>query len=122
MKPFCETIVLQVLPTVRSLLAMKLSKKGVKNKKISELMGLSPAAVTQYLKKARGSRVKILMKSKAIDKRVEGIAEKMAKKGLSKEEEITAFCDICKEVRKERILCKLHNGPASCNICIPKEC
>ena len=122
MKPFCETIVLQVLPTVRSLLAMKLSEKGVKNKKISELMGLSPAAVTQYLKKARGSRVKVLMKSKAINKRVDAIAEKMAEGGLSHEEGITTFCEICKEIRKERILCKLHEGPADCTVCMPISC
>ena len=122
MKPFCETIVLQVLPTVRSLLAEKLHQKGKKNKEIAAVMGVTPAAVTQYLKKARGSRVKILMKNKPVNARIEELATKMMEKKLTADEEVTVFCDICKEVRKERILCKLHGGPSSCTICIPKAC
>ncbi len=122
MKPFCETIVVQVLPTVRSLLAKKLDEKGFKNKKIAGLMGLTPAAVTQYLNKARGDKTKILMNNKPVNAMIDEVANKMVDGKLSPAEEMTAFCDICKEVRKQRILCKLHDGPANCKVCMPLEC
>ena len=122
MKPFCETIVIEVLPTVRALMAKKLSDRGKKNKEIAALMQVTPAAVTQYLKKSRGSRVKILMKNKAVNTRIDELADKMVDKGLTHTEEVECFCEICKEVRKERILCELHGGPDSCKICLPKGC
>jgi predicted transcriptional regulator len=120
MKPFCETIVAQVLPVVRALLAKKLSDKGLKNKDIAEAMELTPSAVTQYLNKARGKKTRILMKNKPVNKMISELAGELAEGKLSPAEKMNGFCRVCKEVRKERILCRIHNGPESCNVCIPR--
>lgn len=119
MKPLCEAIVIDVFPTVRSILAMKLTKLGLKNKEIAERMGVTPAAVTQYLKKARGSRVKALMSNKAVDREITALAKRMAKKPLSAAESVRCFCDICGEVRRQRIVCRMHSGPEGCMVCLP---
>jgi len=119
MKPFCETVVAQILPATRSLLAKRLDEKGLKNKEIAAAMSLTPAAVTQYLKKARGTKTRVLMKNPTVNSLVSELAEKMAEKKLSPAEDMAAFCGICKEVRKQRILCKIHSGPAGCSICMP---
>ena len=119
MKPFCETVVKQVLPAVRSLLAKRLDERGLKNKEIAAAMGITPAAVTQYLKKARGTKTKVLMKNKAVNSLVVELADKMAEKRLSPAEGMAGFCGICKEVRRQRILCEIHSGPAGCTICMP---
>lgn len=121
MKPFCEAVVVQLLPTVRALLARKLTDRGLKNKEVAALMGLTPPAVTQYLKKSRGDKTRVLARNKAINSMVDAVAERMVA-GMSPAEEMGAFCGICREVRRQRILCKIHNGPSGCTSCMPAEC
>ncbi|MFO8132938.1 MAG: helix-turn-helix domain-containing protein [Thermoplasmatota archaeon] len=50
----CETAVWDVLPCLRSALARRLKQRGMRQTDIAELLGVSPAAVSQYLSKKRG--------------------------------------------------------------------
>lgn len=50
----CESVVWDVLPCLRSALARRLKQKGMRQTDIAEMLGVSPAAVSQYLSKKRG--------------------------------------------------------------------
>ncbi len=50
----CETIVWDVLPCLRSALTRRLKREGLRQTDIAELLGVSPAAVSQYLSRKRG--------------------------------------------------------------------
>jgi len=59
MKIPCENAIWYVLPRIRADLARELVKKGMSQNKIAERLGITPAAISQYLHKKRGGRIEI---------------------------------------------------------------
>jgi len=58
----CEFSVREILPAVRSIVAQKLIKeRNLSEYKAANLMGLTPAAVSNYLKSRRGSNLRSLL-------------------------------------------------------------
>ena len=53
-KVLCESAVWDVLPCLRSALARRLKKSGMRQIDIADMLGVSPAAISQYLSKKRG--------------------------------------------------------------------
>ena len=56
MKPPCELIVWYVLPTIRYELTKELLRLGLSQKEVSESLGITQAAVSQYVKEKRTLR------------------------------------------------------------------
>ncbi|MCS7106334.1 MAG: helix-turn-helix domain-containing protein [Candidatus Aenigmarchaeota archaeon] len=111
MKPFCEVIVSSVLPSIRSLIAKELIKNyNLTQEEAAKLLGLTQAAISQYYRESRGTKVKLLEKSKEVVGMIKKLEEKIVKEGIDSVEMQKEFCKICKEVRKEKIICKLHKG------------
>jgi predicted transcriptional regulator len=50
MKPPCELIVWYVIPTIRAELAKEMIKLGLSQKEVSERLGITQSAVSQYVK------------------------------------------------------------------------
>ncbi len=50
----CETVVWDVLPCLRSALTRRLKHEGMRQIQIARLLGVSAAAVSQYLARKRG--------------------------------------------------------------------
>jgi predicted transcriptional regulator len=65
MKLPCETAVWYLLPVVKSELAKELSDRGMSQKKIAEVIDVTQAAVSQYISKKRGSKMKLTPPMKA---------------------------------------------------------
>ena len=59
MKPPCEVIVWYVIPTIRAELAKELVKMGMSQKDISERLGITQSAVSQYIKDKRGKGIPV---------------------------------------------------------------
>ncbi len=121
MKPFCEIIVEKVLPPVRAEIAHRLSEKGMKQKDIAGVMGLTPAAVNQYMKKARGKENSLIQENEAIDRKLNELVERLAEEELSHEQKVTALCNICSEIRKQGLICSMHSEGMSlkeCGVCL----
>lgn len=59
MKLPCETAVWYLLPVVKSELAKELSDRGMSQKKIAEVIDVTQAAVSQYISKKRGGKMKL---------------------------------------------------------------
>ena len=122
MKPYCETIVQVVLPTIRALIAKELiDKYKFTQQDAASKLGLTQSAISQYLRNLRGSKIKILEKDKEINKQIEKFANRIASGELNSSNTLIPFCNICKNIRKSKILCKIHKKAfpelKNCNIC-----
>jgi|WetSurMetagenome_2_1015567.scaffolds.fasta_scaffold1100895_2 uncharacterized protein len=59
MKLPCEQALWYVLPQIRADIARELVKGGMSQKEAAEKLGITPAAVSQYLSKKRAGKIKL---------------------------------------------------------------
>ncbi|MBR9678574.1 MAG: hypothetical protein GOU97_04760 [Nanoarchaeota archaeon] len=98
-----EVIVWYLIPAVRRELAKTWTKKmNLSNKKAAELLRVTQAAVSQYSKSKRASKVKFPEK---IIKEIEKSAEKIIKDPSFLVLEIQRIIELS---RKTRFICKVH--------------
>ena len=113
-----EIEVWYVLPAIRKEFAVKMVKKGMKQREVASKLGITEAAISQYMKNKRASKIKLDEKIiKEIDKAVERVL-----KGSSVLQEIQ---NVCSFVKREGCLCKIHRKygtpPKGCDICSCSE-
>ncbi len=117
MKLPCEIIIWYLLPAIRSTLAKELATLGLSQKEISEKLGISEAAVSQYMKNKRGKKVAFTAEFYEL---VRNIARQIAP-STPPLEVYRKTCNLCLELRKKAILCDLHRRidtvPEECDIC-----
>jgi len=123
----CEVAVKCVLPSVRAMIAKELtSKHDLKQEEVARLLGVSQPAISLYYRKMRGKSID-LENDPDIEKLIEGLADSLAKRGLSRREFIIRFCEICKAIRAKGLLCKMHKAfdPAlnidECRLCLTSD-
>jgi len=122
MKPYCEVMVASVLPALRSFITRELlTTYNLTQTEASELLGITQAAISQYNKESRGSKVKILEKDKKVLKMIKELSRKIARENIKPTEIQLEFCKVCKEIRKKKLICELHKEiyPCldSCSVC-----
>jgi len=121
MRPFCEVVVNEVLPAVRSILAKELKESGMTQEEIAKALGLTQASVSHYLKEARGKNIRMLESDVELRKSLKETAKRIKEK---KANPALDFCVVCRDVRK-RVICKFHKeaspGLKSCDICFSME-
>ena len=105
LKPPCVVVVSHILPAVRILVAeVLIDEYGMRQKDVAEKMDLTPAAITQYLKKIRGNQEIIdFIRSDAVSfSKIRLIAQSLVKgdENASYEELIDLVCDICRLLRE----------------------
>jgi len=96
----CEYSVKEILPAIRALVAEKLvQEKNLSIYKAADLMGLTPAAVENYLKKRRGTGVKELLKN---DKEFMDFLDSFSNKVARREDSSLSsyYCILCTEGKK----------------------
>lgn len=110
MKPPCIVVVQHVLPAIRVLIAKELIEKhGLKRVRVAEKMGITPAAVTQYLKEVRGERaVKMVESSDKAIEVVSKIADGLAKDEASVYDVLENICRACQIMMSDGLLCEMH--------------
>ena len=74
----------------------------------ANLLGITQAAVSHYNKQSRGSKVKMLTGEKDIMEMINSLTKDIVDKKVNAREINRRFCEICKEIRKKRVICKLH--------------
>jgi len=130
LKPPCIIVVQYVLPALRVLIAKELiEKRCLSRVRAAEKMELTPAAITQYLKKVRGETAVQLVESS--DEAVEIISEMgndLARGDASVYDVLRNICKTCQIMRSKGILCEMHKEilPAlkksevcECEFCFP---
>jgi predicted transcriptional regulator len=103
----CEVAVKTVSPAIRALLAKTLLEKHeMKETQVAEVLGITQSAVSKYSKNVRGTTIPI---EKAPE--IQTIINQMATLLLTKPTEQTVvmrlFCQACKIIRSNRLMCPL---------------
>ena len=114
MKAPCQVVVWYLLPAVGAELARELGKRGMPQKEMAKRLGITPAAVSQYLKGSRGSEVKLGRKSLTAVRR---LADRLEKGRADERAVMRAVCGICKIAWAERTLCGIHARKGTCAQC-----
>ncbi|MBR9690991.1 hypothetical protein GOV08_04880 [Candidatus Woesearchaeota archaeon] len=111
-----EIEVWYILPAIRKEIAKELKNKNYSHTDISKTLGLTKAAISQYLNKKRGKEVVF---PEEIKKRI-----KQAAKIVGKEpnKSISEIQKIIQEIRNTGLLCKYHKDYCivddACVVCI----
>ncbi|VVC71937.1 Helix-turn-helix [uncultured archaeon] len=113
MRAPCQTVVWYLLPAVGAELARELSGKGLPQKEVAKRLGITPAAVSQYLKGSRGSEVKLGKKTLA---EIRKLAVEL-ERGGGERDATRAMCGICRIAWSERVLCGIHAEKKTCASC-----
>jgi predicted transcriptional regulator len=105
----CEVAVKCVLPAIRSMIAKELTTKyELKQTEAAKLLGLSQSAVSLYSSKMRGRAID-LEKDEDVTKLVGNITNALIENdGVSYNDFVNSFCEICRIVRGKGLMCKLH--------------
>lgn len=97
----CEIVVWYVLPSIRSELAKDLVKLGLSQKEVSERLGITQAAVSQYANEKRGKTIKFKENVKEI---VKELAKDMARDDTFGNLTLR-ICEICMQIQRNEKLC-----------------
>jgi len=97
-----EIVVWYVLPAIRRELALELKRTGKSQKEISEILDITKAAVSQYLKNKRGNDVQF---GKEILDKIKQSASNILR---NPDDLFGEYKIIINMVQKTKLLCKLH--------------
>lgn len=113
-----EIEVWYIIPAVRKELVVALKEKGNSQKKIAELLNLTEAAVSQYLKAKRAREV---IFSDEVKLYIKDAAGRIKDKTTAYQE----LQRIVQHVKKTKTICQIHmgmeEGLKDCDICFLKE-
>jgi uncharacterized protein len=110
MKPPCMVVVQHILPALRLEITRELVEKyGMKRSDAAAKMGVTPAAVTQYLSRARGgSATNLLEGSGKVMELVDELSLDIAAGESPLDVLIMKLCRACAAARSEGLVCQLH--------------
>jgi predicted transcriptional regulator len=118
MKPPCELIVWYVIPTIRAELAKEMIKLGLSQKEVSERLGITQSAVSQYVKDKRGKGIPV---NKQVRKAIKALAKEVVE-GNTGKDVIPGICAVCAIVKQSGSLCDLHRQEDAdlegCEMCL----
>jgi uncharacterized protein len=92
-RPRCEIIVQYVLPAIRAEVAVRMRDEGISQAQISRILGVTPAAVSHYIKSKRGAAGQDIEVLEVIDEYIE--------KYRNDVNELSAhLCDVCNRIKQ----------------------
>ena len=95
-------VVWDVLPSIRAAVAEELVKRGLAQKEVSKLLGITAPAVSQYVSKKRGYNIVLGEELKAsISKLANDLMEKRV------DSPVERICEICRMTRDDVTACSL---------------
>ncbi len=100
MKLPCEMGVWYILPSIRACLVQELTAKGISQKQVAGILGITPAAVSQYTTRKRGCKVEL---GRDAMQAIQDLAGEIAQKQV--EDLGPRMCSICSLVREDEIQC-----------------
>lgn len=103
-------VVRYILPTIRTLIARELIEKhDLKRSEAAKKMGVTPAAVTQYLERVRGGMaMDVAQSSKEVAKMVSKTADGLVRNEISICEVQGNICEACRAMRSSGLICEMH--------------
>lgn len=94
-----------VLPALRAKVAEELMERGYRVKDVAEMLGLTQAAVSQYVKSKRGQKGKdIIEKSERACEVVSELVNAIAEGKATMEDEVDYLCKVCEILRENGVV------------------
>ena len=91
-RPRCEIIVQYILPAIRAEMAVRMRDEGISQAQIARLLGVTPAAVNQYVKSKRGTAGQDAEVLEVIDDYIEQYRDDP--------DQLSAhLCDVCNKIK-----------------------
>ena len=103
-------VVQYILPALRVAIAKELIEKFELRKiDVAGKMNVTPAAITQYMKRSRGDMASLMIeRSGNVKDLVSDISRDLAEKKSPPDVLLTKLCRACRAVRSEGLICDLH--------------
>jgi predicted transcriptional regulator len=107
----CEIAVKKYVPSIRASIAIVMVKYyGLSIYRAAKLLNLTPAAVSNYLLKRRGSDyVDFILNDRELYEAVRELAGKIVEGDIGNEEVSAKLCEICRKLRE-----KVEHAPVEC--------
>lgn len=102
MKSPCEQIVWDVLPSIRAATAEELVKRGISQKEVSRMLGITPPAVSQYVSKKRGYNIEF---REDIRQAIGTLAEDLIAERVKGNDIVKRICAICRMLQDDDKAC-----------------
>ncbi len=113
-----EIEVWYLIPTIRSNMAQCLVRKGLSQKQVANALGITEAAVSQYISNKRAAKIPLSDNSL---KKIDEISEEIIGGRL---DGFSGIQKICMDLRETKEICKVHamleGVPKGCNACFEK--
>src|SRR3989338_943793 len=114
-----EIEVRYIIPAIRGKLAhVMVEEKGISQKQAAKILGLTEAAISQYINGKRGSEV---IFSESVVDEIRKSADKVMKDKSSRSEMVAEIYRICQLTNVKHIMCDMHRkqskGLDDCTIC-----
>lgn len=110
-----ELEVWYIIPAIRREFAKVMLDKGLSQKKIAETLGVTEAAVSQYMKSKRAADVEF---KESVTEEIKNSVDKIVQGG-NMVKETQKICDLCKA---DLTLCELHRkhglSDENCKVCL----
>ena len=115
----CQITQWYLLPAISAELVREMKRLGVKQAEIARMMGVTPAAVSQYVK---GKRGKVIQFDAGVRKLITSSAKRIASTGISDEDLSREICELCIQARKSKTVCDFHKSMGGvrddCKLCV----
>ena len=98
MKSFFDTMVLEILPSLRAMMARRLMDNGFSQTDVAELLGVSQSAISHYKRSARGKNIAMIESNPKLLDRVNSLARRMANAQLSPKRANIELFDLCRDM------------------------
>jgi uncharacterized protein len=102
LKSPCEQIVWDVLPSIRAAIAEELVHRGITQKEISRMLGITPPAVSQYVSKKRGYNIEF---REDIRQSIAALAEDLIAGRVEGNALVPRICQICRMLQDDESAC-----------------
>jgi len=103
----CEVAVKSVVPSIRAFVARELTQTyQMKQSDVAQILGITQTAVSKYTRQVRGAFLKI-DDSEEIRSMLQHLTSQIADNKVSNQDLALRFCQICKNVRRNGIMCPL---------------
>jgi len=114
-----------LIPALRAILAKKLSENKIREDEISKMLGVTQAAISNYIRGTRGdpNLIAKLLTEKQVVQMLDEISENLASNMAYTPASLSKFIGLCNYIKSSLLICDIHHGLES-NIdeTVCKEC
>jgi len=103
----CEIAVKSVIPAIRACVAKELTQTyKMRQNDVANRLGITQTAISKYVRDVRGHVIRI-DQTEEIRSMMNKIVSQAANEKISRTQLTLGFCEVCKMVRRNGIMCEL---------------